>query len=219
MVDWLIVAVFVITSIVEMNKKQTVFRVPIDCEDKIKRKRCIHYISLFFIYQFMKEMAAAAAPNQEHTLTHIRVMLTRLLTSNRKTLIPKDILMVVVRGMEYFDLLMADQSGEFKKHTLLQLLQKAVSALDIPDSTKTDLINYIQSPELSLIIDLLVTAAKGKFNIKKRRKWFRRFFSCWCCKDKTDVEVADFEHSIDNMIDIPLSPPKIDKPKSRNWTD
>lgn len=159
-----------------------------------------------------------AEKNYEHTLTHIRIMLTRLLASNRKTLVPKDILIVVVRGMEYFDLLMADQSGEFKKHTLLQLLQKALSSMDIPDSVKGELQTYIQSPELSLIIDLIVTAAKGKFKIKKRRKWFRWGFSCSGKRHRT-VEVDDFEQSIDNMIDIPISPPKMEKHKSRHWTE
>lgn len=143
---------------------------------------------------------------QERTLTQIRAKLAPLIR-DRKNISQKDIIFIVVKGMEFYELYLTEQSGEMKKQSLLDLVQRIVMSLDIPEQTKSELCAFIQGPELALTIDFISSASKGKLRVnkKQRRAWVRAILTNCFCRG-VNAEIDALNTSVEHLVDSPASP-------------
>lgn len=146
--------------------------------------------SIWALYSFMTD----AAPN----IAHIREMLIQMLQSyDHDSIVPKDILMVAVKGMEYYDLYINDQTGELKKISLIQLLHRVIKGIPMADEKQSILLEFLESPEFSLALDLIISASKGKFYLNKR---INKNCMSFCCGLADDIHPT-LDHSIQNLAD------------------
>ena len=118
--------------------------------------------------------------SEPNHLVHIREMLTHLVQSyNSNSILPKDLLLIAVRGMEYYDMYLTDQTGDFKKISLIQMLHRILRMAPMPTDQKDILTSFVDSAEFSLALDLIISASKGKFQINVHKKGKLR--SLLCC--------------------------------------
>jgi hypothetical protein len=133
----------------------------------------------------------------DSSIPHIRDMLTQMLRSYaNNSILPKDVLMVALKGMEYYELYINDQSGDFKKMSLIQMLHRIIKEIPMAEDTRTTLDSFIDSSEFSLTLDLIISASKGKFHLNKKR--LRRRWKTLCCSAPI---YPDLDQSVKSMID------------------
>lgn len=134
----------------------------------------------------------------EHShLIHIREILTQLLQSyDSNSILPKDLLLVAVKGMEYYDMYLNDQTGDFKKISLIQMLHRIIRAVQMPDGQKDALNAFVDSAEFSLALDLIISASKGKFHLNAKQK--RNIKSFFCCSSTIH---PNLDHAVQSFTD------------------